>query len=89
MPSNDSKGGDKYRPTFAHNDQKSSRSDKWRIFITNLKSWLGTKTPLLAEHNLSDVFDEEVENCGQTEDFFTYVLRLDDDSDDKDIKKAQ
>jgi hypothetical protein len=88
MP-NDSKGGDKYRPTYVHSDQKSSRSDKWRIFTTNLKSWLGTKTPLLAEHVLSDVFDEEVENCGQPEDFFTYVLGLDDDSDDKDIKKAQ
>ena len=74
MPSNDGKGGDKYRPTFAYNDQKTSRSDKWRTFITNLQSWMGTKTPLLAEHIISDVFDEEEENCGQPDDFFSTLL---------------
>ena len=52
MATNDSKG-DKYRPVFAHNDQKTSRAERWRTFETNLQSFMGPKTPILAEHILT------------------------------------
>ena len=88
MSTSDSKG-DKYRPIFPHNDQKSSRAERWRAFETSLQSYLGTKTPLLAEHILSDTFDEEEVNCGQTADFFQYILGVTSTASEKTLKAAQ
>ena len=87
MSTSDSKG-DKYRPIFPHNEQKSSSAERWRAFETDLQSYLGTKTPILAEH-LSNVFDEEEQNCGQTEDFFQYILGVTSASNEKTLKAAQ
>ena len=90
MSTGDSKG-DKYRtcPIFPHNDQKTSRAERWRDFDTNLQSYIGTKTPILAEHILSDIFDEDELNCGQSDDFFHYTLGITSTTSEKTLKAAQ
>ena len=89
MSTSDSSKGDKFRPIFPHHDQKRSRAERWRDFVTNLQSYMGTKTPILAEHILSDSFDEDEVNCGQTDDFFQYTLGVTSTSSEKTLKAAQ
>ena len=89
MSTSDGNKGDKFRPVFPHHDQKRSRAERWRDFVTNLQSYMGTKTPILAEHILSDVFDEDEENCGQSYEFFHYTLGVTSASSVKDVKAAQ
>ena len=88
MSTGDGKG-DKYRPIFPHNDQKTSRAERWRDFDTNLQSYMGTKTPILAEHIVSDIFDEDELNCGQSDDFFHYTLGVTSTTSEKTLKAAQ
>jgi hypothetical protein len=89
MATNDSK--DKYRPTFPHNDSKTSRAERWRTFDTNVQSYMGTKCPMLAEHMLSCTFDEKQNCCGQSDTFFEITLGLDMSSTltEKKINPAQ